>query len=35
LIPVFNFNPNILKGEKTAAHRKWDTLIKDYKGKKI
>ena len=29
LIPVFNFNPNILKGEKTAAHRKWDTLIKD------
>ena len=22
LIPVFNFNPNILKGEKTAAHRK-------------
>ena len=35
LIPVFNFNPNILKGEKAAAHRKWDTLIKDYKGKKI
>ena len=35
LIPVFNFNPNILKGEKTAAHKKWDTLIKDYKGKKI
>ena len=35
LIPVFNFNPNILKSEKTAAHRKWDTLIKDYKGKKI
>ena len=35
LIPVFNFNPNILKGEKTAAHRKWDTLIKDNKGKKI
>ncbi|MGJ0287472.1 transglutaminase-like cysteine peptidase [Aliarcobacter cryaerophilus] len=35
LIPVFNFNPNILKGEKTAAHRKWDALIKDYKGKKI
>ena len=35
LIPVFNFNPNILKGEKTASHRKWDTLIKDYKGKKI
>ena len=35
LIPVFNFNPNILKGEKTAAHRKWDKLIKDYKGKKI
>ena len=35
LIPVFNFNPNILKGEKTAAHRKCDTLIKDYKGKKI
>lgn len=35
LIPVFNFNPNILKGGKTAAHRKWDTLIKDYKGKKI
>ena len=34
LIPVFNFNPNILKGEKTAAHRKSDTLIKDYKGKK-
>ena len=29
LIPVFNFNPNILKGEKTAAHRKWDKLIKD------
>ena len=35
LIPVFNFNPNILKGENTAAHKKWDTLIKDYKGKKI
>lgn len=35
LIPVFSFNPNILKGEKTAAHRKWDILIKDYKGKKI
>lgn len=35
LIPVFNFNPNILKGEKTAAHRKWDTLIKNYKEKKI
>jgi len=35
LIPVFNFNPNILKGKKTAAHRKWDTLIKGYKEQKI
>ena len=35
LIPVFNFNPNILKGEKTAAHRKWDALIQSYKGQKI
>ena len=35
LIPILNFNPNILKGEKTAAHRKWDTLIKDKKKKKI
>lgn len=35
LIPVFNFNPKILKGEKTAAHKKWDTLINNYKGQKI
>ncbi|WP_418185560.1 transglutaminase-like cysteine peptidase [Aliarcobacter vitoriensis] len=35
LVPVFNFNPNILKGEKTAAHKKWDTLIQNYKGQKI
>lgn len=35
LIPVFNFNPNILKGNKTAAHRKWDILIKGYKEQKI
>lgn len=35
LIPVFNFNPNILKGEKTAAHKKWDTLIQSYRGQKI
>lgn len=35
LTPVFNFNPNILKGAKTAAHKKWDTLIQNYKGQKL
>lgn len=35
LTPVFNFNPNILKGNKTAAHKKWDTLIQNYKEQKL
>ena len=33
---IYNFNPNILKnGNKTAAHRKWDKLLKKYREKKI
>lgn len=35
LTPVFNFNPNILKVNKTAAHKKWDTLIQNYKEQKL
>lgn len=36
LTPVYNFNPNILKdGKKTQAHRKWDSLMKRFKEKKI
>lgn len=35
LTPIFNFNPNILKDNKTTAHRKWDVLIKNYKEQKL
>ncbi|MPL73945.1 hypothetical protein SDC9_19754 [bioreactor metagenome] len=35
LIPLFSFNPNISKGNKTAAHKKWDTLIQNYKEQKL
>ena len=36
LTPIYNFNPNILdKGSKTAAHRKWDVVLQNFKEKKI
>ena len=36
LKPIYNFNPNILKnGKKTAAHRKWDKLLKNFRENKI
>ena len=35
LTPLFSFNPNISKGNKTAAHKKWDTLIQNYKEQKL
>ena len=36
LTPIYNFNPNILdKGSKTAAHRKWDVVLKNFREKKI
>jgi predicted transglutaminase-like cysteine proteinase len=36
LKPVFNFNPNILNGDKdTNAHRQWDDLMKRFKEKKL
>lgn len=35
LTPIFNFNPDILKGNKTTAHKKWDILIKNYKEQKL
>lgn len=36
LTPVFNFNPEVLQdGQKTTAHRKWDTLLQHIKENKI
>ncbi|CAM3950631.1 transglutaminase-like cysteine peptidase [Arcobacter cloacae] len=36
LTPIYNFNPNILdKGSKTAAHKKWDVVLKNFREKKI
>ena len=36
LKPIYNFNPDILdKGSKTAAHRKWDVVLKNFREKKI
>jgi hypothetical protein len=36
LIPVFNFNPDVLQdGKKTTAHRKWDTLLQHIQENKI
>jgi len=35
LVPVFNFNPNILKSKKNIANENWDAFIKRYKGEKI
>ncbi len=36
LTPVFNFNPDVLtSGKKTTAHRKWDTLMKHIKEKRL
>jgi predicted transglutaminase-like cysteine proteinase len=36
LKPIYNFNPNILeKGGKTAAHRKWDVVLKNFRENKI
>ncbi len=36
LTPVFNFNPDVLNdGKKTTAHRKWDTLMKHIKEKRL
>lgn len=36
LKPVFNFNPDLLvDGKKTAAHKKWDELMKRIKENKI
>jgi len=36
LTPIYNFNPNVLnKGNKTAAHKKWDALLKKIKRNKI
>lgn len=36
LIPIYNFNPNVLKnGKKTSAHKKWDRLIKNFRENKI
>ena len=36
LTPIYNFNPNILdKGSKTAAHKKWDVVLQNFKEKKI
>jgi len=36
LKPIYNFNPNILdKGGKTAAHKKWDVVLKNFRENKI
>jgi len=36
LLPIYNFNPNILKnGKKTSAHRKWDKLLRNFRENKI
>ena len=36
LKPIYNFNPNILdNGGKTAAHKKWDELLKRIQENKI
>jgi len=36
LRPVYNFNPEVLKeNKKTSAHKKWDTLIKNIREKKL
>lgn len=36
LKPIYNFNPNILdKGVKTAAHKKWDVVLKNFRENKI
>lgn len=36
LVPVYNFNPDILQdGKKTTAHKKWDTLMQHIKEYKI
>lgn len=35
LIPVYNFNPNVKSGSSAAANKKWDTLMKNFRGQKI
>ena len=36
LKPIYNFNPNVLdKGSKTAAHKKWDVVLRKMRENKI
>ena len=36
LKPIYNFNPDILdKGGNTAAHKKWDVVLKNFRENKI
>ena len=36
LKPIYNFNPDVLdKGNKTAAHKKWDVVLKNFRENKI
>lgn len=36
LKPIYNFNPDILdNGGKTAAHKKWDVVLKNFRENKI
>ena len=36
LKPIYNFNPDVLdKGSKTAAHKKWDVVLKNFRENKI
>ena len=36
LKPIYNFNPDVLdNGNKTAAHKKWDVVLKNFRENKI